>query len=77
MSLYLLKKLRKAVVMAKRNKAKAKQQRSGTSPYVKYQKKPFQYSADYYNWRAMIMGKVKSGGKPKVEYKQTYAEAAE
>lgn len=52
----LCKRLRKMVTMAKRNKTKAKQMRSGTSPYVKYSKVPYRYSADYYDWKRNNMG---------------------
>lgn len=36
--------------MAKRNKQKAKQMRSGKSPYARHHKAECYYSADYYAW---------------------------
>lgn len=44
--------------MAKRNKQKARESRSGTSPYVKYQKTPYRYSSDYYAWKTKVTGKA-------------------
>lgn len=33
---------------------KSKADRKGISPYVKYAKAPFQYSSEYYEWRAAL-----------------------
>lgn len=73
----ILRKLRKLLMMAKRNKMKAKQSRSGKSPYAKYEKTPYKYSADYYNWKRSVMGGRGSAPKPIGERKKQYQMAAE
>ena len=48
------KKLRKLAEMAKNAIKKGKSARHGNapSPYTKYEKTPYKYSAAYYSWRA-------------------------
>ena len=71
----LVKRLK--VTMAK-NAPKGRKQKTGRSPYRKYNKAPFQYSAAYYAWhrqaRAGRQQKQDWKGKP---IQQDYKMAAE
>lgn len=42
----------------KRNKAKARAERAGSSPYAKYSKRPHRYSDAYYAWRRTVARNV-------------------
>jgi hypothetical protein len=42
----------------KRNKAKAREMRSGKSPYTTHQKVPYRYSPAYYSWKYEMISRV-------------------
>ena len=61
----LMRYLRKKQVMAKNNPQKGKSTRNGNqpSPYQKYDKKPYRYSAAYYDWHRNIVSRAKGNNK--------------
>lgn len=77
-----LRKFRKESEMAKNERKKGKSARNGNapSPYTKYDKRPFQYSAAYYEWnRRAKAGRAHEAAPTKVkrEDRQTFLMAAE
>lgn len=59
------KLLKRLSEMAKRKKMKGRSARHGkaASPYQKYQKRPYRYSAAYYDWRRGKVASAKTGNK--------------
>lgn len=77
-----LRKYRKECDMAKNERKKGKSARNGNAPapYTKYEKRPYQYSAAYYDWhRRAKAGRAHEVVKEKVErpQKQQFLMAAE
>lgn len=65
--LKLAKRLIKRIkVMAKNARRKGKSVRNGNSksPYQKYQKRPYQYSSAYYDWKRQAMAGRGNVAKP-------------
>jgi hypothetical protein len=44
--------------MKRAKPAKRRQRRTGLSPYARYGKKPYTYSADYQQWKASVIRRV-------------------
>ena len=49
--------------MKRKHPLKRRDRKTGVSPYVKYQKAPYRYSADYYEWRSRHVKKDKESSR--------------
>lgn len=57
--------------MAKRGKSARRG--NASSPYAKYEKKPFRYSAGYYDWKRTVTNSAQRNNRYAAENKQEYS----